>query len=555
MSSSPPALVRSLLIDFWRASRLTLFLVAALVVAASISTVAAPYLFSRSINRLAGGGVPEALVYGLLAYALLLGISTALSTAQIYLAQVCTESLGLIASTVFFGRLLHKTAPFFVEHNSVEIESAGQRGQDALLILVHLALALLIPGVVQIVLTLALLGATVSLDIVGVVTAYGIVYVLLAVISNRRTRVYFERAIAAGQDNARFIGNAMNGMETLRHFGAHGWLRTIFRNKARDVFENWRAYCLVRIGITSLQAGALTIQMAVTFLILMPRMRAGAISVGDIVLFNALLLQLNQPFEAIGHMINEIAISRGNLAPMRTLWMAPEESVTLSGEPLHLPTGTVRFDAVSYRYDNGRGVHNISFTATRGGITALTGETGAGKSTVFRLALKSLEPQRGTITVDGRPLSSLDRADWYARIAVVPQDIMLLNDTLAVNIALGRSLDPERLRRAVSQAAILDTIDALPDGFETPVGERGLKLSGGERQRIAIARALYGDPDILFLDEASSALDAATEQDILQHLREISDRVTVIAITHRTAMILPGDTVVRIVAPVSADVA
>jgi ABC-type multidrug transport system fused ATPase/permease subunit len=173
---------------------------------------------------------------------------------------------------------------------------------------------------------------------------------------------------------------------------------------------------------------------------------------------------------------------------------------------------------------------------------------------VFRLALKSIEPQTGTITIDGQSLATLDRTSWHARVGVVPQDILLLSDTLAVNITLGRPLDMEKLRGVAAKAAILSTIDALPDGFETSVGERGLKLSGGERQRIAIARALYGDPDILFLDEASSALDAATEGEILQELRQLADRVTVVAITHRTGMIAPGDTVVRIGAAAAAPV-
>ncbi|AOK56751.1 hypothetical protein WT15_15375 [Burkholderia stagnalis] len=155
---------------------------------------------------------------------------------------------------------------------------------------------------------------------------------------------------------------------------------------------------------------------------------------------------------------------------------------------------------------------------------------------------------------DGVDLADIDRADWYGAIAVVPQDVVLLNESLEDNILLGRPRDAQRLRDAATKASILPFIDALPDGFRTTIGERGLKLSGGERQCIAIARALYGNPALLFLDEASSALDArrstkrrsdgATERDIMEHVRLLVGDVTVLAITHRRTVIEATDNVV-----------
>jgi ABC-type multidrug transport system fused ATPase/permease subunit len=573
---TPPPLVRSVLVDFWRVSRVMVLLVVVLTILTAIVSVAGPYLFSRIIDQVtagtlgspgAGSALPgllaesrtafgmslsgeilfvQTVTLGLVAYGVLVGLASALGRAEGYLAHVCAESLALIVSVALFERLLRKTADVFVAHNPVEIASAGQRGEQALLTMMQLTLGYLVSGVVQIALSLALIGATVSLEVMAVSLVYGLVFIGMSVAADRRSTRYLDAAIAAGQENARFVGNALNGMETLRHFGADRWMRSVFSERASAVFQNWRAYSLGRIGFGALQGAALSVQLAVTFLMLVPRLEAGQISVGDIVLFNTLLLALNRPFEAIGVTINELAKTRGELAPLKAIWSAREETVMEAGGPLRLPAGTLRFDKVGYRYENGRGVETVSFTASRGGITTLTGETGAGKSTVFRLALKSLEPQAGTITVDGMDLGTIERSAWYGRIGVVPQEILLLSDTLSVNITLGRPLDPEKLRRVAAQAAILTTIDALPDGFETGVGERGLKLSGGERQRIAIARALYGDPDILFLDEASSALDAETEREILDCLRKLADRVTIIAITHRTATIRPGDTVVRI---------
>ena len=165
--------------------------------------------------------------------------------------------------------------------------------------------------------------------------------------------------------------------------------------------------------------------------------------------------------------------SKASLKPLITLWNAPEEPDMEAASAFTIKGGEVEFQNAGYRYPNGRGVTDISFIARRGHITYLTGETGSGKSTVLKLALKSLEPQSGRITIDATPLSGIDRREWYRHIGVVPQDLMLLNDTLATNITLGRPLNRERLRLATQRAAILDFIDSLPDGFETPVGERG----------------------------------------------------------------------------------
>lgn len=322
-------------------------------------------------------------------------------------------------------------------------------------------------------------------------------------------------------------------------------MRRRFTAKAAEVRDAWRDYVLQRVGYIAILGLGLSVQFAVTFLLLLPRYNAGEVTVGDIVLFNTLLMQLNMPFDMIAHTIDDITRSRSTLAPLARMWQAPEERQVSQAASFVAREGRLAFDRVSHIYDNGRGVTDVSFEAERGAITFLVGETGSGKSTIFKLALKSIEPDPGRILVDCIDLALIDRADWYSAIAVVPQDAILLNESLAENILLGRPKDEGRLRLAAEKAAILSFIDALPEGFETTVGERGLKLSGGERQRIAIARALYGNPAILFLDEASSALDEATEQDIMKHIRALARDVTVLAITHRRSVIAEADKVVN----------
>ncbi|KGB93830.1 ABC transporter ATP-binding protein [Burkholderia cepacia] len=541
-----PNPITEVLQAYWKADRWMLLAVAVVVVLSSTSAVAAPYLFSRLIDALSHRGALGALLPGFLLYAVLLGVSSALQRVVQYLAFMSAENLGFVLSTRFFARILKKTTAFFVEHNPAEIQNANARGRSSLAVLVQLGLMGLIPGVLQIVLTLVTLGALINFEVVAIAAAYGMVAVAIAVVSARRSRAFLDRAVEAGQENARFVGGAINAMETLRHFGSHRWMNDRFADKARIVRDNWRAYVARHVGYLALLGFGLAIQFAVTFWLLLPRHAAGMLSIGDIVLFNTLLLQLNQPFDMIARAIDEIARARATLVPFAAMWAAPEERQVSHASAFVPREGRVVFDRVGYAYGNGRGVTDVDFVAERGAITFVVGETGAGKSTVFKLALKSMEPTRGRILVDGVDLAAIDRADWYGAVAVVPQDVVLLNESLEDNILLGRPRDERRLREAAAKATILPFIEGLPDGFRTTVGERGLKLSGGERQRIAIARALYGEPTVLFLDEASSALDEATERDIMEHVRLLARDVTVIAITHRHSVIGATDTVVRL---------
>ncbi|MGF6416907.1 ATP-binding cassette subfamily B protein [Stenotrophomonas sp. AN71] len=518
-------------------------LVAAIVVLSSLVAVAAPYLFSRLIDRISMDGA-LALAGWFVLYAVMLGAGSILQNTVQYLSFLSGENLGFITSTRYFARLLKKTSSFFLDYNAAELQVAGEKGRGALKIVVQLALVVLIPSSLQILLTLVTLGALINLQVVAIVLGYGSVAVTLSAIATRRARIHREAAVEAGQQNARFVGNAMNAMETLRQFGGSAWMIQRFDDKAQQVRDSWRAYVLQRIGFIALLGIGLAVEFIVTFALLLPRYHSGDLSVGDIVLFNLLLLQLNMPFEMIARSIDDVARSWSLLAPLSALWAAPEEPPALKAATFSAGSGQIEFQHVSHRYENGRGVHDASFHAGRGGITFLMGETGAGKSTLFKLALKSIEPQGGRILVDGIDLAQIDRAAWHAAIAVVPQDVILLNESLADNILLGRPRDDAQLRHAAGKAAILTLIDGLPEGFETTVGERGLKLSGGERQRIAIARALYDHPAVLLLDEASSALDEATEREIMAYIRALAEDVTVLAITHRWSVVTAADRVI-----------
>ncbi|SNT83599.1 ABC transporter ATP-binding protein [Stenotrophomonas sp. CC120222-04] len=545
MKNAVPPPVAEILGAYWKTDRRLLLLIAGSVVLSSLASVAAPYLFSRLIDRLPSDGV-DALAGGFFLYAVMLGAGSVLQNTVQYLSFLSGENLGFITSTRYFARLLKKTNSFFLDHNAAELQVAGEKGRGALKIVVQLGLVAFIPSALQIVLTLVTLGALINLQVVLIVLVYGTVAVTVSAIATRRARIHREAAVEAGQQNARFVGNAMNAMETLRQFGGSTWMVQRFEQKAQSVRDSWRAYVLQRIGFIALLGIGLAVEFVVTFHLLLPRYQSGALSIGDIVLFNLLLLQLNMPFEMIARSIDDVARSWSMMGPLSTLWAAPEEQQVADAQRFAGTSGHLEFQQVSHRYGNGRGVSNVSFRVERGSINFLMGPTGAGKSTLLKLVLKSIDPQHGRILVDGVDLSRIDRAAWHAAVAVVPQDVILLNESLADNILLGRARDDHRLRHAAGKAAILPLIEALPEGLETTVGERGLKLSGGERQRIAIARALYGEPAILFLDEASSALDEATEREIMGHIRALANDITVVAITHRRSIVSPTDRVIEL---------
>ncbi|WP_055046249.1 ABC transporter ATP-binding protein [Devosia sp. A16] len=535
--------VRAVYGRFFRESWPALVGVAVMVVAAAVAEVATPYYFSRLIDTL-NADLVTGLGLSFVLYAALMGFAGAVSRMTSYIAWGIAQSLNFIVGTSFFERIVKKRVTFFIEHNPVAIQKARAEGEEALFVFVQLGIIVLLPALLSIGFGVAVLGTVIHPEVVLIVLAYGVVFIGLTYAANRWTAPFLEKAVETDQNNAAFVGNAINAMETLRYFNGDRWIAESFSRKAGQVRTAWGQWSARRMIYAAGVSLALAVQLAVTFLILLPRYEAGQLSVGDIVLINTLMMQLNRPFEMVGSAIDDIVRSFAKLVPFGRMWAEPEEDEVRGG--LAIDAGRLEFSGVGVSYDNERIADGVSFVAERGRLTFITGPTGAGKSTLFKLALKALEPGEGSIRVDGTDLATVGRASWYAAIGVVPQEVMLLNDTLAANIVLGRDRDAAKLERATRLASIHRFITGLPEGLETTVGERGLKLSGGERQRIAIARALYDEPAFLFLDEASSALDEATEAAIMAELRTLSAGTTIIAITHRKSVIAETDTVVRL---------
>ena len=273
----------------------------------------------------------------------------------------------------------------------------------------------------------------------------------------------------------------------------------------------------------------------------------GTFSTGDVVLVNGLLTQLFRPLDLLGMVYRTIRQGLIDMEAMFKLVDTPQEITDVPDAPaLHVEQAEVRFDNVVFGYDPEREIlHGVSFTIPAGKTLAIVGPSGAGKSTIARLLFRFYDIQSGRILIDGQDIAQVQQDSLRAAIGIVPQDMVLFNDTVGYNIGYGRAgASREEIEAAARGASIHAFILSLPDGYDTRVGERGLKLSGGEKQRVAIARTLVKNPPILVLDEATSALDSRTEEAIQGVLGEIARRRTTIIVAHRLSTVVEADEII-----------
>ncbi|MBX6321235.1 MAG: ABC transporter ATP-binding protein/permease [Rhodospirillaceae bacterium] len=354
-------------------------------------------------------------------------------------------------------------------------------------------------------------------------------------------RAVAERAAAHGQAIDSFLN-----YETVKYFGAEGLIAQRYDAALGSVERLTLKAFFVRSLSGVVQALILSAGLTLTLVLVAREVGSGNLTVGDFVLVNTYLLQLVRPLERLGQLYRSIREAMAEIDLLLDLMVEKPEVVDRPGAlPLPAGPGHVRFDRVCFAYDpdDGRTVlHDISFEVPAGRTLAIVGPTGAGKSTIGRLLFRFYDPTAGSISIDGADIRTVTQASLRAAIGVVPQDAVLFNDTIGYNIAFGRfSATPEEVRAAAAQAEIAAFIERLPAGYDTLVGERGLKLSGGEKQRVAIARAILKRPRILLFDEATSALDSRTERAIQANLRRISQGTTTIVIAHRLSTIVHAD--------------
>jgi ATP-binding cassette subfamily B protein len=339
--------------------------------------------------------------------------------------------------------------------------------------------------------------------------------------------------------------------ETVKYFGNEAHEAARF-DAAWARFERAAVKSQVTLNMLNLgQATIMALGLAVVMLLAAEGVKDGSMTVGKFVLVNTYLMQLYQPLNMLGFVYREIRQGLTDMEQMFRLLALGQEVADVPGAPALVapktgPAGEVVFEDVRFGYDEARGVlRGVSFRVPAGGSLAVVGPTGAGKSTINRLLFRFYDATGGRVLIDGQDIRGVTQDSLRAAIGVVPQDTVLFNDTIRYNIAYGRiGASQEQIEHAARLAQVHDFVMRLPEGYDTKVGERGLKLSGGEKQRVAIARTILKDPRILVLDEATSALDTGTEQEIQAALKAVAAHRTSITIAHRLSTVVDADQII-----------
>ena len=477
-------------------------------------------------------------------------------------ARVLSQAFGELRDAVFtrvaqrairqaglrtFRHLHQLSLRFHLERKTGGVTRAVERGTKGIEFLLRFMLFNILPTMLEIFLVCGILWYLYG-ALFGLVTFVTLAIYIVWTTSVTEWRLKFRRSMneTDNQATTRAVDSLLN-FETVKYFGneEHETERfdTALRRYEDAAIQSGSSLALLNIG----QGMVISRGVVVMMIMAGQGVADGTMTVGDFVLVNTYLIQLFLPLNFLGFVYREIKHSLADMEAMFDLINAKAEIEDKPGAPnLSLKGAEVAFDNVAFGYDADRPIlKGVSFKVPPGGTIAIVGSSGAGKSTISRLLFRFYDITSGAVRIDDQDIRDINQTSLRAAIGMVPQDTVLFNDSIYYNIAYGRpGATPAEVERAARLSQIHDFIMNLPKGYETVVGERGLKLSGGERQRVAIARTVLKDPSILIFDEATSALDSRTEQDILQALKDVSKNRTTITIAHRLSTIIEADQIV-----------
>ena len=458
-------------------------------------------------------------------------------------SKVSQHAVRQVAIKVF-NHLHALSIRFHLERKTGALNRFIDRGTTGIQFLLSFVAFNILPTLFEVLLVCGILWYLYGISY-ALVTAVTIgIYVWLTFgITAWRIRIRRKMNDAENEASTRQVDSLLN-FETVRYFNneSHELTRV---DEALKTYEQAAVKSRESLSLLNVSQAAVVIS-GITIMLIMAALniRNGTMTVGGFVVVNTYLMQLSIPLNFLGTVYREIRQALVDMENMFTLLEEVPEIKDLPGaQPLSSPRGDIRFTDVHFGYDAQRLIlHGISFQVKAGEKVAIVGPTGAGKSTISRLLLRFYDPDSGRIAVDGLDLQEITQASLRDAIGVVPQDTVLFNDTIYYNIAYGDpSADEQHIYEAARTARIHDFISQLPSGYQTRVGERGLKLSGGEKQRVAIARAVLKNPTVFFFDEATSSLDSATESDIQTNLDEISSGRSTLIIAHRLSTVVSAD--------------
>jgi len=530
-----------------------------LLLAAKLATIAVPFTFKWATDALAGHGTAPVLASEWLVWAVSapVAMTIAYGGMRVLMAALTQMRDGIFAKVAMHAvrRLAYRTfvhmhelsLRFHLERKTGGLTRVLERGRNAIETIVRMVILQLAPTIIELTL------------IVGVLMwhfDWRYVLAIMITVALYMTYTYHATEWRIGirrkmndsdtDANVKAIDSLLN-YETVKYFGAEEREAQRYdKSMARYEDASVKAYTSLAV-LNAGQAVVFTGGLAAVMALCAYEIQAGTKTVGDFVLVNAMMIQLYQPLNFMGMVYREIKQALIDIETMFSiLSREPEIKDAPAAPPLEVVAGNVRFENVGFAYEPGRRIlKGVSFDVPAGKTVAVVGPSGAGKSTISRLLYRFYDLSTGRILIDGQDISGVTQKSLRAAIGMVPQDTVLFNDTIRYNIRYGRwEADDAEVEEAARLAQIDRFIRLAPKGYETEVGERGLKLSGGEKQRVAIARTILKAPPILLLDEATSALDSHTEKEIQDALERVSKGRTTLVIAHRLSTIVGADEII-----------
>jgi len=513
-----------------------------LLVASKLANVVVPLALKEIVDAMSK---PQAMlaipVFLIAGYGLLRLFSTLFGELRDALfAKVTQRAIRRVALQVF-EHLHSLSLRFHLERQTGGVSRDIERGTRGISFLLTFLLFNILPTLLEIGLVAAILFVKYNPWFAIITFATLVLYIAFTLIITE-WRMVFRRTMndKDSKANTRAIDSLIN-YETVKYFGNEKYEVLRYDEQMKD----WETSAVKnQTSLAALNAGqSIIIAIGVTLLMLLAadEVVKGNMTVGDLVLVNVFMLQLYMPLHFLGFVYREIKNALADMEKMFRLLDANREIEDAPDAPsLQLDKVMVRFEGVTFSYDPTRQIlHGVDFEIPSGHTVAVVGSSGAGKSTLSRLLFRFYDVDSGCISIDGQDIRNVTQNSLRASIGIVPQDTVLFNDTIYYNIAYGKpNASRDEVIRAAQSAHIHHFIESLPQGYDSMVGERGLKLSGGEKQRVAIARAILKDPAILIFDEATSALDSKSEKAIQDELRNIAQNRTTLVIAHRLSTVV-----------------
>ena len=527
--------------------RLRLFGAILLILATAALNAATPVLFKQIVDGFAGPGLASAAMVPII----LIGAYVAGQ----WLARICAElrwnAYGRLEQRIqrrlairLFDHIHELSLRFHVARRTGALQQVVGNGLLGYCLVFHNMMFVVVPLAFELAMVGGVLTDFYQWPFLTVFLLTAMLYIFTSIIGVERQRVPQREANAGYVDAFARATDSYLNYETIKYFGAERQIREQLDRSLIAAESGWSKYYLIRTVIGLVQSLWLMLGLAATVALAARGVRAGTLTVGDFVLVNAYMLQLTRPLENLGFAYREIKTGLTYVENLvELLDERPEVKEAPHAHPLLLGPGEIVFQGVSFAYDDCKPVlAGASFRIPANRSVAVVGPSGVGKSTLSRLLFRFYDVTDGRIEIDCQNLRDVTLSSLRAAIAVIPQDTTLFNDTIAFNIGIGRpGSSQQEIEEAARLAEIHDFIVSLSGGYETMVGERGLKLSGGEKQRVAIARAVLKRPRVFVFDEATSALDSETEHRIQRNLETALRGPTTLIIAHRLATIVQAD--------------